>query len=180
MKLVGFAALALAALPAMAVAQDKPAAEEEKPVTKSELESRLEADYADLDADKDGKVTPDEVKARLVKGAQAEIDRLTKERDASFARFDANGDGSISKEEFDARAKLPAMKEADAKPFLDRFDGNKDGAISKEEFRTPTLTNFNRLDKNKDGTVTEAEIKAAALLPNVKKPSYKETPPIGR
>ena len=115
------AAAMLTAIPAIALAQDPPKpAEEDKPVTRLELSSKLDADYANLDADKDGKVVPDEIKARLAKGAAAKVDELKKERDASFPRFDTNGDGSISKAEFDARAKLPTVRDPDAKPVLDR------------------------------------------------------------
>ena len=55
------AALTLAAIPALALAQAP--AEEDKPITKAELSAKLDADYANLDADKvhvsveDGTVT---------------------------------------------------------------------------------------------------------------------------
>jgi Ca2+-binding EF-hand superfamily protein len=186
------AAALLASISAMALAQDTAAAEESKPVTRIELSDRLDTDYADLDADKDGKVDAAEISARLVKSAEAEIEVIKKERDAAFAKFDTDGDGSISREEFDARAKLPTIKEPDAKPFLDRFDANKDGGISKDEFREPTMTNFEKLDKDKDGTLSIAEQKApvatasktAATSPTSKTPAknakVKETPPLGR
>ena len=98
--------------------------------------------------------------------------------DKMFAKVDADHDGAISRAEFDARAKLPTIKEPDAKPFLDRCDANKDGGISKDEFRAPTMTNFEKLDKNKDGTLSVAEQKATAAP--AKKTTVKETPPIGR
>lgn len=173
-------AVSVAALPAMIMAQEaaRPA-EEEKAVTRMELSAELDKDYADLDADSDGKVTPAEINTRLVKSAEAQVELLKKERDAAFARLDTNGDGSISRAEFDERAKLPTIKEPDAKPFLDRFDANKDEAISKDEFRTPTLANFDKLDKDKNGTLTPAERKAAVAAAT-KKPAPKQTPPIGR
>ncbi|MGH6706869.1 MAG: EF-hand domain-containing protein [Sphingomicrobium sp.] len=177
------AAALLATIPAMALAQDSAAADEAKPVTRIELSDRLEADYADLDADKDGKVDAAEINARLKKGAEADLELIKKERDAAFAKFDTDGNGAISRAEFDARAKLPTIKEPDAKPFLDRFDANKDGGISKDEFRAPTMTNFEKLDKNKDGTLSAAEQKATPPTTSkapAKKPAVKETPPIGR
>ena len=178
------AAALLASIPAMAMAQAPAGADESKAVTRAELSNRLDSDYADLDGNKDGKVDAAEINARLVKSAEAELEVIKKERDAAFAKFDTDGNGTISRAEFDARAKLPTVKEPDAKPFLDRFDANKDGTISKDEFRTPTMSNFEKLDKDKDGTLSLAEQKGAATATvsktPVRKTTVEETPPIGR
>jgi Ca2+-binding EF-hand superfamily protein len=187
------AAALLATISAMALAQDTAAAEEAKPVTRIELSNRLDTDYTDLDADKDGKVDAAEINARLKKSAEAELEVIKKDRDAAFAKFDTDGNGAISRAEFDVRAKLPTIKEPDAKPFLDKFDANKDGGISKDEFREPTMTNFEKLDKDKDGTLSVAEQKApstpttsktpatsTASKAPAKKAKVKETPPLGR
>jgi hypothetical protein len=183
MKLVGFAALALIALPAAALAaQQEASSDVEKPVTKAQVSAKLDADYADMDSNADGKLTAAEIDARLVKSAGAKIEMLKKERDAAFAKLDANGDGSISRAEFDEKAKLPTIKDADAKPFLDRFDANKDGEISLDEFRGPTLANFAKMDLNHDGTVTPAEANAPEKTASgpAKKPTFKNTPSITR
>jgi hypothetical protein len=178
MKLRFTLALTLAATSAIALAQEPAkSAEDTKPVTRLELNAKLDSDYSDLDADKDGKVTPAEINSRLVKSAEAQIEKIKKERDEAFAKLDSDGNGAISRAEFDARVKLPTAKAPDAQPFMDQFDANKDGAITKDEFRAPTLANFDKLDRNKDGTVSVAEIKAG---PPVKKPPVKQTPPIGR
>lgn len=185
MKFAGFAVLALAAVPAMAAGQatDRPEAlDGAKPMTRAEISEKLDADYADLDGDKDGKVTPEEINRRLVKSAEADLEEIRKKRDETFARLDSNGDGSISRAEFDEKAKLPTIKEPDAKPFLDQFDKDKDGTISRDEFRAPTLTNFDKLDANKDGTLSPAErdAVAATAAASSKKPTVKKTPPMGR
>jgi Ca2+-binding EF-hand superfamily protein len=177
------AAALLASIPALGIAQATAQAEESKPVTRTELSNRLDKDYADLDGNKNGKVDAAEINARLKKDAGARLELIKKERDATFAKFDSDGNGQISKAEFEARAKLPTIKELDAKPFLDRFDTNKDGAISKDEFRTPTMSNFERLDKDKNGTLSVAEQKsasAAASRAPAKNAPVKQTPPIGR
>jgi Ca2+-binding EF-hand superfamily protein len=174
MKLSTFAALLLAAAP-VAVAAAQPEAGDE-PISKATLNAKLAADYADMDTDKNGKVTAAEVDARLVKSAETKIAAIKKERDAAFAKLDANNDGSVSRAEFDEKAKLPTVKQPDAKPFLAQFDVNKDGAISLEEFRTPTLANFARLDLNKDGVLTPAEMKTAST----RKTTVKATPEITR
>jgi len=189
MKPVGFAALLLLAMPAASLAAAQPEekgaeakSDVEKPVTKAEVSAKLDADYADMDGDKDGKLTAAEIDARLVKSAEAKIEVLKKERDAAFEKFDANKDGTITRAEFDEHAKLPTIKQPDAKPFIERFDANKDGEITLEEFRGPTLANFAKMDANKDGTVTPAEASAppkTAAKP-VKKPTFKNTPSITR
>jgi hypothetical protein len=180
MKFAGFAGLlAAAAVPGLALAQPaaKPA-DETKPITRIAISDKLNADYADLDADKDGRATSEEINARLVKTAEADVEVLRKARDDAFARLDTNKDGTISKAEFDAKAPLPTIKEPNAQPFLNRFDSNKDGSISQDEFRAPTLANFEKMDANKDGTLSVAEQKGPTA--NKKKPSFKSTPTITR
>ena len=182
MKLAGFAALAAVTLPMTALAQAtaQPAAQA-KPITRTELSEELNADYADLDADKDGKVTAEEIKARLMRRANADLEVLKKARDDAFAKLDTNKDGSISRAEFDAKAPLPEVKGADEKAAanLTRFDADKDGAITQAEFRAPTLANFDKLDGNKDGTLSVAEQKASAAAAK-KAPTVKKTPVISR
>jgi Ca2+-binding EF-hand superfamily protein len=179
MKFVGF--VGLAAVAGVAQAQAPGGVDETKPISRTEVSAKLDADYADLDRDKDGKVSAAEIRARLVKSAETQIEGAKKERDGAFAKMDSNRDGSLSKAEWEAGVKIPTAREPDAKPFLDRFDANKDGAISKDEFRTPTLANFEKLDANKDGTVSPDEVKNASAAPTPrKKAAVSETPPIGR
>ncbi len=190
MKFAAF--LILVTAPAFAAAQqaaDDAGAADATPMTRSEISAKLDSDYADLDADKDGKVTSEEINQRLVKSANAKIELMKKERDAAFARLDVDGNGSISRDEFNERAKLPTVKDPDPKPFLARFDKDGDGTISREEFRAPTLANFEELDRNKDGTLSPTETgsssEAAAAEPAspakaAAKPAVKKTPPIGR
>ena len=175
------AGIAMGAGTAAAQEAAKPAAEEAKPITRTQISDKLNADYADLDADKDGKATPAEINARLLKGAEADLAILKKARDDAFAKLDTNSDGTISRAEFDARAPLPTIKEPKAEPYLERFDADKDGVITQDEYRAPTLANFERMDKNKDGTVSVAEQQAPATPAAAKKkPAIKQTPVISR
>ena len=97
MKLARCAAL-FAAVPAIALAQGAAApAQEDKPVTRAEINAKLDADYADLDSNKDGKATPEEINARLQKGAEDYLAMIRKARDDAFAKLDTNGDCSVSK-----------------------------------------------------------------------------------
>ena len=134
------------------------------------------ADYADIDADKDGKATPAEIDARLVKSAEAELELIKKERDAAFAKLDTDGDGTISRAEFDAKA--PSCRRSSSPTPSRSSTGStptRTARSRKEEFRGPTLANFAMMDANKDGTVTPAE--ANAVPPPLLQPSRQRSRP---
>ncbi len=157
-------ALIAAALPAAAFAQ-APSLRTAPPsdrVTRAQIITQLDADYAELDGNKDGKATRAEVEKRIATAAAAELAAVTQRRDEAFKKFDANNDGSISKAEFETGAPVPKVRPADAAPVLAKFDTNKDGSITVAEFRGPTLANFDRFDLNKDGTLTAAEQQQSA------------------
>ena len=187
MKFAACAALALtalstAALSTAALAQDAgKATAQAKPISRAELSDELNADYADLDSNKDGKVTSEEIKVRLMRKADADLAVLKKARDEAFAKLDTNKDGTISRAEFDERAPLPEVKGADEKAAanLTRFDADKDGTITQAEFRAPTMANFDKLDVNKDGTLSVAE-QSARVAAAKKAPAVKKTPVISR
>src|SRR5687768_5081296 len=119
MRFVGFVGL-IAAIPAVALAQGTAApAQEDKPGTRLSISQKLDTDYSELDGNKDGKVTPEEITARLHKSAEAQLAEYKKEREAAFTKLDANGDGSVSKAEYDEKAPMPKIRDVDTKPFLD-------------------------------------------------------------
>ena len=105
---------------------------------------------ADLDANKDGKVTKDEVAAF---------------RKAQTASVDANGDGKLSVDEL-AVLHLKAMTDA-AKTMALRMvadrDTDGDGMLSAAEMVGPPVPAdmFDRIDTNKDGALDQAELDAA-------------------
>lgn len=105
------------------------------------------------DADKDGKVTFEEMKALRPS--------ITQEQ---FKTLDRNKDGVLTKE--DAPAAPRTMKEGSKEPnpmagFIERADKDKDGKASYDEVKavapemTPDL--FSKLDKNGDGFLTVDE-----------------------
>lgn len=87
----------------------------------------IDAGFAAMDFNKDGKVT------------RAEFDRFMRERlarqaaafDAAFAQLDADSDGKISKAEAEANTAL-------AQHFAE-VDSNSDGFVNKDELRTAML-----------------------------------------
>ena len=108
------------------------------------------AAFALMDADKDGKVTKDE---------------LTAHRRDRAAALDANGDGLISLDEFTAaRAAMPGRgMAADPEQVKERFaerdlDGN--GQLSAAELMTPGMPArmFDRFDADQDGAVSQDEL----------------------
>jgi len=108
--------------------------------------------FEDMDTNKDGKITQDEI--------QAGQDKRIEER---FARFDKNSDGVITKDEI---PEMPANSpRARFMPDMSKLDKNGDGKISKEEFaemnKDGAKEMFTRLDKNGDGAITKEEMEAA-------------------
>ncbi len=148
-------AVLAAAVPAAALAQT--ASPAPQPVTRVMMSTKLNADYADLDRDKDGKVTRAEIEKRITTDTAADLAEVAKRRAESFTKLDANKDGSVTRAEFEAAVPLPKVPPVDTAPVLARFDANKDGVITAAEFSGPTLTNFDALDTNKDGTISVAE-----------------------
>lgn len=131
------------------------------PETRAEVESRVKAHFAMIDANKDGAITAEEM------SAQREAMRA-KMQDRHFASMDSNGDGSISRAEFDAGH---AAKDGDRKArrgkhgmetpggmmMMRAADADKDGKVTLAEATGMALDRFDRVDSNKDGTISAEE-----------------------
>jgi Ca2+-binding EF-hand superfamily protein len=121
--------------------------------------------FKKLDADKDGKLTLEEVpqdRRGLFKRISAQADK--------------DGDKALSEEEFVAGIKAARAAIGEQIPGLDglpvdpekmaarlmRLDKNGDGKISRDEFDRPGDRRFEQLDTNHDGAVDAEEIKAQA------------------
>jgi Ca2+-binding EF-hand superfamily protein len=87
---------------------------------------RLVKRFDAVDANKDGFVTPQEMKAAHVKATAAKLKAI-----------DANGDGQLSRAEVDAKAPRLAKR-------FDAIDTNKDGYLSKEELVAARRHNGNK------------------------------------
>lgn len=108
--------------------------------------------FAAMDADNDGKVTKDEMRAFF------EARKEGKKKPRKFEQCDADGDGVVSREEF--LACFPKGQDR-----FDAMDANKDGKLTKEEWRTYAdarreehrRAEFKRCDLNGDGMLSLEE-----------------------
>nr|WP_314437695.1 EF-hand domain-containing protein [uncultured Brevundimonas sp.] len=181
----GAAAIALAAMSGMAMAQaGAPAANRapnaaraqaaERSVTQAEfVEGRL-ARLIAADANRDGTVTPEEMQA-------ARQTQRAERLNQRFAKLDANSDGSISRAEFDAahapRAERgPRAERAGRRvghdgvrrgPMLAGHRGARGpegarerGPIVIADVRAKLTEQFTKLDANHDGVLTAVERRA--------------------
>jgi hypothetical protein len=105
---------------------------------------------ADLDANKDGKVSKDEIAAF---------------RKAETVSLDANGDGKLSVEELAARSlkQMTAAATVMAEHMVTARDTDGDGLLSAAEMAGPPVppAMFERIDTNKDGFLDQAELDTA-------------------
>jgi Ca2+-binding EF-hand superfamily protein len=174
----GAALAALAAIPASAQpgeGRDRPAG----PLTRAAVEARVEARFARADANRDGFVTEEEVRAGAEQRRANRQHRRGERRAQLFERLDADHDGSISREEFEAR---PALRGGDgerrgrrlahrrgrggmmaglgARAF-ERLDSDRDGRVALAEAERAALERFDRVDSDRDGTISAEERQAA-------------------
>ena len=155
--LIGAAALTLIIMPA--IAQDRGG--QKAPVTRAELETRIKDRFVKIDTNRDGSVSPAEMRAHIQT-------RKSERRDKRFDTLDSNNDGAISHSEFDTaepskgRQGKRALRMAKAgRGMWQRADTNADGNITLAEAMARPMAMFDRSDTDKDGTLTLEERKAA-------------------
>jgi Ca2+-binding EF-hand superfamily protein len=124
-------------------------------VPRAKIVANAEAEFARVDANKDGQMSRAEIEASQLASITARVNARNK---ALFAELDTDKNGQISSVEF---AKASPAPKPDATPVL-RIDTNKDGQVSLAEHRNATIETFNKIDANKDGLITGLEVKAAA------------------
>jgi Ca2+-binding EF-hand superfamily protein len=92
--------------------------------------------FAKLDADRDGRITPEEWRYDY----------------ESFRRADRNGDEVLSRSEF-----VNADTDMDLEDRFDYLDANDDGRIDRSEWHS-SVDAFRWLDRNRDGVLSRAEV----------------------
>ncbi len=163
--IIGSAVAALAAGAAIAQMPTETGARkmmEREPETRTAVEARVKAHFAEVDADKDGAITRAETEA--YKSAMA-----AKMHDRMFDMLDADKNGAISRAEFSAHhAKMGqgmkikhVMRGPAGMNMFDRADANNDGKVMLAEARDKALKAFDKADANRDGILTPEERKAA-------------------
>lgn len=104
---------------------------------------RMEERFGEMDADKDGKVTPAELAAYHA---------------ARFAAADTDGDGKLSAAEMDA-ARAAKRQERIAR-MIAWHDTDGDGLLSAEEMPNRGAGRMMHIDRDGDGAVSIEEMKA--------------------
>lgn len=146
-------------------------------VTRQEVITRVDATFTRLDANRDGRVTPDERRAARERNRAEMADRM-------FDRIDANRDGAISREEMregrmqrgrrGMRMAGPGGPGGPGEPGFAGPGGDRRGPgmggrrggfamreVTREEMRERALARFDRMDANRDGTLTADERRQA-------------------
>ncbi|WP_167737334.1 EF-hand domain-containing protein [Sphingomonas parva] len=172
MKKLVLAGAALAVLASTGAAAQPQSRAAGQSLTRDAVAARVDARFARLDANRDGAVTQDELRARA-EARRGKRGELRNERRAqrgerraeAFARLDANGDGSISRAEFDARPKLDREQRLERRAARGErrsftgHRGHRGGAL----FARLGARHFQAADANRDGRLTRAEARQSAL-----------------
>lgn len=162
----------------------------QQPQTRDAAITKVREHFAKMDANRDGFVTSDEMKAqRAERGAKWREKRAERRqgRDpaAAFDRLDANRDGVLSREEFAAARAMRGERRAEMRGnapraeggkrmmrmhrmagmghggMMKRADANNDGKVSLAEAQAAAVARFDRVDLNRDGTITPEERRQA-------------------
>ncbi len=177
----GLAAISLAALIAgAATAQNAPTAQHaarharadtdgDNRISQAEFVQARAGRLTALDADRDGALTGQEVRARMQT-------RMAERRGLRFDRLDADKDGAISRTEFETqraqradgagpRHRGPRMRQRMATPPAGAAPGARQARapLLIAEVETRAAAAFARLDANHDGYVTADERRAARM-----------------
>jgi len=148
-------------------------------LTRAEFDANRQSHFARLDADNNGQLTREEMRAG--RPARGEGHRGHRGQGRGFGNVDANNDGNITREEFlagpiarfermdanrdgvisaDERPQRQARERGERRERV-RRDADNNGQISREEFASMGSGMFERLDANNDGRVTREEAEAA-------------------
>ncbi len=147
-----------------------------KTVTRAEIQTRVQTQFAKRDANRDGVLTADELQMRGNKRVMVmrhggdgphnmQVPQAMRDPNAAFDRLDANRDGSISRDEFargrEVRIERRVMVDKDGKTGATGMDHGKMHGIRHGGMMAGALLKL--ADANNDGRVTLAEATSGAL-----------------
>lgn len=151
---IGGALAVFTAGPALAQAAQSGAAPQQ--LTRTQLSAQLDAEFKNLDANHDGKLTKAEIQSAMTQRVAEEQTQVNQQAKAVFDKIDTNHNGQISLTEFEAQGKV-SVDPAKIDARVQQLDTNHDGVVSAEEYRNGTLVQFDAADTNHDGVVSPAE-----------------------
>lgn len=103
----------------------------------------LAAHFDELDTNKDGFLTAEELKA--------EVDRV-------FKLFDKNSDGKLTKDEYDvARPDVKSPLAGFVRGHAEEIDANGDGVITREETQAVMTRMFDKADRKRTGKISRED-----------------------
>lgn len=139
-------------------------------VTRDEMRTTAIERFQKTDANKDGRLTLDEIQAARSEHAakrfaekdtnkdgklsRTEVPRMP---DEVWKRLDANNDGALTPDELVKKGERFAEH---AQKHFQHTDANGDGAITQDEALAQVDKRFARMDKNNDGVLTQDEMQA--------------------
>jgi Ca2+-binding EF-hand superfamily protein len=140
------------------------------PQTRDEVVAKVREHFAQMDVNRDGFVTRDEMqgmrgerraKRMAMRGAAPDATR-----GGAFERLDTNRDNMISREEFTSHRAMRAehagkrgerMAMRGHGMMMRRADADKDGRVSLAEAQAAAVQHFDKVDINRDGRITPEE-----------------------
>lgn len=161
-----------------------------KVMTRVDLDARVRTHFARVDANRDGVITTEEMRAqrgarmanRQARKGQRAGQEAMRNPNAAFERLDTNRDGMISRDEFAQARQMRVERRAQnrATPgqpramrgmnrqgggmmggaMLRMADANRDGRITLQEATAGAARHFDMLDTNRDGQITPEERRA--------------------
>ncbi|WP_221793675.1 EF-hand domain-containing protein [Aquisediminimonas sediminicola] len=132
-------------------------AKQPAPLQLADLKKQLDANFAVMDGNHDGSISP----AELAAGRTANLERqkiaAEKRRSEVFNRLDSNKDGTLSRAEWEAGNIAPKPPLIDVSKAFTRLDSNKDSKLSPQELQAPALQDFAKRDIDKNGILSGQE-----------------------
>lgn len=168
---------ALVAATGIAAAQPAPARGPVAEVSRDQALARADAQFQRMDANRDGRVTAEELRQLGESRRAQRSERRAERRGQMFDRLDRDRNGQISREEFSQRAEMRGergqgrrgmrgmrgMRGPGGGQQAMRGGGRmlgSDGVMTVQEFRQRAVERFDRVDANRDGRITVEERRA--------------------